>query len=376
MKVQVHHNEIRQLITQGYDKVYNQLQSILQPEEFIFAKWEAGFGDVHQWTLPADRQWYRLTEADMYDRNAVITAYLSIHGAGAAKLMTGRTGEALRKFVEDVYTVPSEDYVFYTIDENGRYRVMLTGWGHAFPTRPGLSPGFIGSQSRSNQPVTVKFTENGVPMAGLTFDIVRRDGRRIPNYADQDGEKYIDALQPGTELKLALPTLGKEITLIVMAGKALYQFELGEKPKVEIPKIEEPTPVPGPIPKPEELRRNRDIAIRFINVDGRPVTGAEAIFSQEGKPTLAEGLDDTGSIYLDNSDFIMKTPLRIELNTGRPNVTFEPVTIALEPEHNEYQITFRLVSRSKIWPTILLIAGGVLATAGAWMLFQSLSKII
>lgn len=82
MRVQIHYNELRPLIKEGYEKVYDAMSRLLAPEEMIFAKWEAGFGGILQWTLPNDYTWRNFTQGDNYDKQAVINEFMRLKAIG------------------------------------------------------------------------------------------------------------------------------------------------------------------------------------------------------------------------------------------------------------------------------------------------------
>ena len=102
MRVQINHNELRPLIKEGYEKVYDAMNRLLAPEDMIFAKWEAGFGGILQWTLPQDYTWRNFTQADDYDKNEIIGEFMRQKEIGSKKLGTNE------KLKEAVYSIPSE----------------------------------------------------------------------------------------------------------------------------------------------------------------------------------------------------------------------------------------------------------------------------
>ena len=100
-------------------KFYDAMSRLLAPEEMIFAKWEAGFGGILQWTLPNDYMWRNFTQADDYDKQVVINEFLRLKEIGEKKL---GTNERLK---QAVYSIPSEASVYYTVTPDGKYHVML-----------------------------------------------------------------------------------------------------------------------------------------------------------------------------------------------------------------------------------------------------------
>lgn len=372
MKIQAHNNELRPLVKHSYEKVYDQLSKLLSPDEFIFAKWEAGFGDVLQWTLPADKEWINLTKADNYDRNAVINEFLRLKQNGAAKL--GRNSQ----LIESVYTVPSEAFVYYTVDPDGRYRLILTGWGYSVPRLAG--GGDWTAPDPTAQPVYVRFVENSKPMSALRFDIPRPGGFTVHLTADNNGEMFLGALRPGENMSIIIPSPANELTLSVVKGKQYYTFDLTQDP-IQIPEVIPPTEETPSDPTPDEVAvdeeifvgRNRDISIRFINADGTPVTATEARFSQSGRNNITERLDNDGYVWLDNNDFIHGSPMTIDLHGPQE---YDPIPFMLDQGETQYEVVFRTIRKSNIWVAILLIFGAGVAAIGAWFLFVALINLI
>lgn len=357
MKIQVHHNEVSPLVKEGYEKVYDAMKKLLAPEEFIFAEWKAGFGDMLQWTLPADEQWFQLSQADVFDRDAVIAEFIRLRDLGASKLGKNKT------LINNVYSVPSESFVYYTVLPSGDYKVMLAGWGYTYPRQMPMVP-IIGSVDPAAQPVTLRFLNAGQPVSSLDFDIPRPGNRMVHLKTDQSGECALGSLMPGTSLSVIVPSVNLQYQVGVVKDKEYYTIDLTPAPEVKIPEIvTPPVVVTPPIKKPEPvieeiIARNRDISIRFLSTDGQPITAFETEFSQNGRPSIVESIDNNGFVYLDKNDFAVNVPLKVELKgeTEYPETTF-----TLDERETQYEIMFREKKKSTFWAEALcwLIAAGL-----------------
>lgn len=369
MKVQIHHNELRPLIKEGYEKVYDAMGRLLAPEEMIFAKWEAGFGGILQWTLPGDFQWRSFTQADDYDKQAVINEFLRLKAIGEKKL---GTNERLK---QAVYSIPSEASVFYTVTPDGNYHVMLTAWGYSFPAQAPMTD-ITWHLPAGAQDTTVRFIENGAPMANLPFDI-HRNGIVLHHQADGNGEKYFGKLSTGTELYIDVPSMSRRLTLTVAPGQTLYTFDLTQQrevPPVIPPVIQEPEkPQEDPKEETEEIIcGTRNIKVQFIGCDGAPIKQRNIIMEQAGKRTTEETTDDNGCIYLSTADFIEGAPISLGVTKAAGQTDYADASLIIEPEENDYAIIYTERRSSNLW---LNIALGITAAALAYITIRGAATL-
>lgn len=373
MKVQAHNNELRPLFKENFDKVYDAIVKILPAEEVIFAKRDAGFGNQIQWSLPDDAQWQSLTQADTLDRHAVIDVFMRHKAVGESRL--GKN----KKLIEAIYSVPSEAHVYYAIDSDSRYRVMLTAWGYTFPYQaPETLLTHMSGQDM--QDVTVKFIDNGQPAAGLNFSIYRQNRRDVCHTADAEGKFNFGSLPVGTTLQLKAPSAGRDFTLAVAKDRNLYTFDITPEPAAK-PEPTTPPPMPEPVevtahpePEPEppvEMvfpQRQRDISIRMIDSStGQPVKGSEVVVSAVGRPAVSSYPDEQGYIYLDNDDFTPGSTVKVEV----PGQTaYPPFDLHLEPAETQYEVIFGQTSEPRWKEVLLAIAAATIAAGSLYLLLH------
>lgn len=368
MRVQIHHNELRPLIKEGYEKVYDAMSRLLAPEEMIFAKWEAGFGGILQWTLPNDFVWRNFTQADNYDKQAVVNEFLRIKAIGEKKL---GTNERLK---QAVYSIPSEASVYYTVTPDGQYHVMLTAWGYSFPTQAPMTD-ITWQLPVEAQDTTVRFIENGAPMANLPFDILR-NGVTLHHKLDEKGEKHLGKLTPGTELYLEVPSLSRRLTLMVVAGQTVYTFDMTTaKPHVApvMPEIHE-KPEETVIPETEEIAEeeeiicgDRTIKVQFIGCNAKPITARSIILSQKGGLQTEVTTDDNGCIFLNGNDFADGSIIKANVTDVAGQTKYREAIFTIEPGEDDYAIIYteRRESSAWLWP-LLVIVGAALAFLTIW----------
>lgn len=353
MRVQIHYNELRPLIKEGYEKVYDAMSRLLAPEEMIFAKWEAGFGGILQWTLPNDYTWRNFTQADNYDKQAVINEFMRLKAIGEKKL---GNNERLK---QAVYSIPSEASVYYTVTPDGQYHVMLTAWGYSFPTQAPLTD-ISWQLPAESQDTTVRFIENGKPMVNLPFDI-HRNGTVLHHQLDGKGEKYFGKLTPGSELYIEVPSFSRRLTLTVVSGQTVYTFDMTtaepRKPHIAADKPEVPeTPEEKTGEEEEIICGERTLKIQFIGCDGKPITGRTATLTQNRGKQTEVTTDDTGCVYLSGNDFADGSAVRSHINDAPEQPVYADADIVIEPGEDEYAVVYT-ERRSTSGPWLALILG-------------------
>lgn len=352
MKVQIHHNELRPLIKEGYQKVYDGMRKLLAPEEMIFAEWEAGFGDILQWKLPDDYQWCNFTQGDTYDKQAVINELLRTKELALKKL---GTNERLK---QNVFSIPSEASIYYTVAPDGRYRVMLTAWGYSYPTKAPVTD-FTWVLPPDSQDTTVRFIENGIPVANLPINLLRKE-HVVHHKLDEKGEKFFGKLLPGEELKIEIPSHNRVVTLTVVQGQIVYTFDLTiaqQQVKPEIPKV----PV-VPDDTHKEPIKNRMVKIQFIGCDGNPIANRIVSIAKRGNIGIENATDESGCIYLTNSNLAAGNILKLHINDAPQQPKFADVEMVVEDKEDDYVIVYQEKKSSWWWLyLLLLLAAAVLA---------------
>ncbi|MDE6316790.1 MAG: Ig-like domain-containing protein [Muribaculaceae bacterium] len=354
MRVQIQHTELRPLIKEGYDKVYDAMTRLLAPEEIIFAKWEAGFGGILQWTLPNDYEWRPFTAADNYDKQAIVNEFMRLKEIGEKKL---GTNERLK---QAVYSIPSEASVYYAVTSDGAYHIMLTAWGYSFPAHAPVTD-IKWQLPPESQDTTLRLIEDGKPMVNLPFDI-HRSPVVLHHQLDDKGEKYLGKLMPGTQIFIEVPSLSRRLTLTVEPGKSVYTFDMTVA-RNEIPPVTPPETHSEPEEEAETeevIRGDRTISVQFIGIDGKPVAARTVTLSQDNGVTTEATTDDKGFIYISESDFATGTTVTTRIVDVPDMPKYTKAAFVIEPEENEYVIVYSERSKSDFWPAILV---GVLAVA-------------
>lgn len=359
MRVQINHNELRPLIKEGYEKVYDAMNRLLAPEDMIFAKWEAGFGGILQWTLPQDYTWRNFTQADDYDKNEIISEFMRQKEIGSKKLGTNE------KLKEAVYSIPSEASVYYTITPEGNYKVMLTAWGYSFPNKAPVND-MAWYYPVESQDTTARFVENGKPMVNLPIDIPRKD-KVLHKVLDENGEQSLGKLMPGTEICIDVPSLKRRVTLTVVRGQSVYTFDMPtftEEPKPE-PKPEPPAP-PIEEPEPEEPVSERTFKIQFVGTDGKAIANRDVTLTCNDRSIQAT-TDEAGCVNLPGSGIADGNIIAAHVNDAPQQPSYVDANIVVEHEENEYAVIYKERKKSNAWlPIVLTILALGLAYITIW----------
>lgn len=197
----------------GTDSVYDQLEHIFGPDN-PFAKYKIAAG-CHVWTHD-EEGWQSVKEADDLTRSMVYDT-------------VGQTRDALlqkadEKYVDTVMAVPDESFIYYR-EDGGKLNILLTGWGYSYPGKH-VTMSEVISINVPN-PVTLKFTCDGMPIGGREFAIqLPRQLKKLK--AGPDGTYRFKNISPGTHYTLVDLKTNTSLSLDVQKGKDTYEYDLTE----------------------------------------------------------------------------------------------------------------------------------------------------
>ena len=359
MQVQTPQNQLTPLLQVNYDQIYNQLLARLTPRQMIFAKWRAGFGGIIQWDLPSGLQWRRLSEADSYDYSAVMSLLENVSSEAKQSLGTNR------KMIDAVYSVPSLDYIYYSHDTNGEYKLMLTGWGYRFPNNPAVDP--LTYTPRQKQQVEILFRADDAPVGSLPVQLIRHSGHVGLN-ADENGILDLGTQDIDARFDFNIPSYGRSFSITVEKGRQQYVVDLS----IHQPALPTVSPAAQPA-EPEPINVEIDnIHVKFYGNDGQPVENATARFIQNNREVAAVGLLDGGEAVIEASALEAGD---VEIRLSSPTETFPIFTMDYNPAEHDYEIYFHKKTRHNPWPIIIAAAIALLATTVAIASLVDLSGI-
>ncbi len=248
---------------------------------------------------------------------------------------------------------------------------MLTAWGYSFPTQAPMTD-ITWQLPAGAQNTTVRFVENGEPMVNLPFDIHRSNGVVLHHQSDENGDKYLGKLSPGTELYIEVPSMSRRLTLTVTGGQEVYTFDLTvAKPRIpEIPEVHEEEAheeVHEKEDEPEEIICGaRTIRVQYIGCDGQPIKGRSIMLSQNGRLTETT-TDDSGNIYLNGNDFANDTAIKSHIGDVPQQPGYSDCSFTIEHGEDDYAIVYSERKQSQMWLTaLLLLLGACLAFLTIW----------
>lgn len=130
-------------------------------------------------------------------------------------------------------------------------------------------------------------------------------------------------------------------------------------------------PVPDDVeePLPDDVEEHKPsvkdgiITIRVEDENGRPMSGAVAVFSQDGHAESSNTLDDKGTTTLSTGQFATKMPLSTTITVGGQAIG--PVVFELEDEENEYLLRAVVSSERNNRLLEIIAALGLMAATAA-----------
>lgn len=201
--------EVHKVIQRDLSELYKTLQKQLGQDN-PFAKISIGNG----YYLWADNrcQWNQLISASDFERSIIQDALLKTKEHVASKI--GAIADLL-------FTTPDDSYIYYNNDE-GKVKVLVTGWGFKKPVRGTGGPD-IGKLTK-NTPVNISFSYDGEKLPMYEF------GVQIPTQikkfkTDKAGNYHFNNLTQ-KELFLKDFVTGKDFHLVVEEGRTEYDFDI------------------------------------------------------------------------------------------------------------------------------------------------------
>lgn len=198
--------------------IYNQIKPEAEISQLYFAEYITSLGN-HQWNVPGDN-WKPLSKVDD-DEKVELGALLKMRCA----MMSTQVDERL----ENIFTVPSYDFIFVRKNKAGQWEIAVTAWGFKFPSQPRVHISAPPKDIPNLQEVCIAFLWNGKRLPEFQFEF-----NHNAKATDKEGLFKIDRpLIVGATYPLFIP--GKtETTLVVEKGKDVYTFDLTEYVDVNV----------------------------------------------------------------------------------------------------------------------------------------------
>lgn len=266
MEIKVAENGVYKIIPKEEftsEQIWSILSEVLPEKDQVFAAFSTAPRN-YVWTLPG-KGWTRLTEADdatlalvqdaLNDKRSLVSRALADY-------------PSLR--VEALFTVPSDDYIFFRPAPDGSVQVMLVAWDYKLPARQeGTEVVISGSPHLKRQDIRLRFIEADKPKSGYRFLLRLIDGKFTAKEADDAGCFSMPGLVVGNSYVLYSQDRSRDFSFKVEPGKTEIVFDLTGTITVEVKVNRDDAPAEG-VP----------VQISFAGEEYSPVTGLDGIARQ------------------------------------------------------------------------------------------------
>lgn len=196
----------------------------------IFAEFSAS-NNHFKWTLPGSG-WKRITEVAEEALEKSIRGTLDSKKLEIEKALSPIPPEVS---LEKVWSVPSDDYIYYRVSESGVIEVMLVAWDYQTAARHGGEGiSFRLHGTRQSQSVRMRFVEIGRPVPGYPFFIRTKDGKFNEKITDGDGSIFLGALPVGNTVEAMSTDKSRDFSFEVIKGQTDYEFDITGPVRVEV----------------------------------------------------------------------------------------------------------------------------------------------
>ena len=221
MKIRINKTAVYCLLGGDYEKVYRPLSQLTGDCQGLFTERVPG-NDYLQWNLPGDG-WNALSSCDPLTASMV------------QKQLDERLQQVRQRFGSNtdmanmVLSVPSNDYIFYRDEPDGKLSIALTAWGYRYPAR--VDVGDMqgdGRRPTDKEKVQIAFDWDGEHSPDVPFKLKDQLQR-----TDKSGLFNIkDEIEVGNVIPIVVAE--KELSITVTKGQQLYSFDLTKRFDIEV----------------------------------------------------------------------------------------------------------------------------------------------
>ena len=212
---------IRCLLGGDYENIYQKLIKHLTGDcQGLFTERRTG-PDYLQWNLPGDG-WKALSECD-----PITASEVQRQLDDRLEQLRQRYGDN-KAMADMVLTVPSNEFIFYKTEPDGKLKIALTAWGYRYPERIDIKP-IDGDLTRTEkEKVQIAFDWDGKHLPNVPF--------KLKDMLQQTNDSGIFAIHNEIEVGHVIPIViaGKEESITVVKGQQLYTFDLTKRFNIEV----------------------------------------------------------------------------------------------------------------------------------------------
>lgn len=224
MEVKYSENGIYKIIpadTKSSEQIYDILEANLNKDENIFAKFSTAPG-YYVWEWSGDKKdWNKLSEADVLIKDEVYDII-----AQKRKLIESKLKDFSEELVDAIFKVPSDDWIFYRIDDNNSIEVKLAGWDYRFPAGgPDVGGSIKLKPAKEKQDVKLIIVEADRPVPNYKLSAKMLNGKFADKETDGQGT-YPMKLPVGYECCIMSRNKEHDFSFVVEKDKYEYVFDI------------------------------------------------------------------------------------------------------------------------------------------------------
>lgn len=250
------------------EQIYNILESYLDRDENIFAKFSASNG-MYYWDCPGSG-WHKMSEADQFVKGEINDVIEQ-----KRRLIEPKLKDTLIKPLDALFNVPSEDYIYYRYKDDNSIEVILVAWDYRFPARGPEETGHIKVKKpakKQDVKITIKEAGNNVPNYKLLIRKLNGDGF-ADKETDSSGSLQMK-LPVGFECVIMSKDKEHDFTFIVEEDKSEYVFDITKPLEVKIYVEKDDKPADN---LPVNVNYNGSDIVLYTNLEGVALTSLDFV---------------------------------------------------------------------------------------------------
>lgn len=231
MELKINTNAIYKRIpkeVKSSEQLNDLFRETLTDDENIFAAIDFGVG-CYVWTLPSGYDWHKLSEAADTD---MVRNILSEKKSLIRRKLSG----VLESWQLDaVFSVPSDDFIYYSKDELGIVNVRLVAWDYQLPAKmEAVGGGFKRPAPPALQDVRLMFKEAGKPAAHYRCLVKTLNNSVEERAADETGCIELKGLCVGYHCIIKSADKLHDFSFVVEKEKDEYVFDVTGELLIEV----------------------------------------------------------------------------------------------------------------------------------------------
>lgn len=276
----------------------------------------------------AQSDWTSRSMADDLTRDLIDSAWSDLKDAVHSKLSA--LGES---FVNNILSIPNEDYLYYRRNDDGNMDILVTGWGFRNFKQSTIGRIEEDFESDKRQSVTIVFVRNGSAVPNRNF-FIKTPKVDVHHTTGTDGTFLIgEKITVGRFIELGDVETGRMFSISVEKGKPRYELDITERTTVRVTVRRDGNPFPGAECK---VNYNGEETILTTGIDGAaslavPVVPGETCSVSVEDQTKRKTIEKDGNDFV--FDFVTEQPVVEDVIEDEPQEDTPKTPEPPEPFH-------------------------------------------